>query len=102
MTLDFECDSKDMDQRTAGLLEAASSIYQLVIEWSPEVQERDEVTKQALINTAFIKGVNVLQIITGVDHKDATECLIEACDRETKSRVNIEYIKRQMGWEEND
>ena len=101
MTLDFECDSKDMDERTADLLEAGSLIYHLVIDFSPDLEAKDDLTKQAIINAAFTKGVNVLQLITGIDHKDASECLFEACQRESNLR-NAEYIKRQMGWEEND
>ena len=81
------------------LIESASVIYELVTHWAPELSDKDEETQQACINAAFTKGVNVIQIITGIDHKEAVESLSEACERESNTR-NAEYIKRQMGWEE--
>ena len=98
MTLDFDCDSKDMDPRSALLLETASVIYHLVIEFAPDLEGKDESVEKAFIHIGITKAVDALQLISGIDRKDATECVLRACERESNQR-QVEYIKTQMGWE---
>ena len=101
MTLDFECDTKDMDPRSALLLESASAIYHLVVEFAPDLEGTDESVEKAFIHIGITKAVDALQIISGISRKDSTECVLRACERETNQR-QVEYIRNQMGWEDND
>tara|TARA_R100000655_G_scaffold27519_1_gene56030 strand:+ start:91 stop:393 length:303 start_codon:yes stop_codon:yes gene_type:complete len=97
MALDFECDSKDMDQRTADIVETVEQIYELVIDHSPQISTEDDSSEIEMRCTeAFTKALAVIQIITGICRCEASEALDHVIERAAKREKEIEKLNQQF------
>ena len=97
MALDFECDSKDMDQRTADIVETAEQVYELVLDYSPLISEKDDSSEVDLrCAEAFTKALSVIQTITGICRCEATQALDHVIERAAKREKDIEKLNQQF------
>ena len=97
MTLDFDLDSKPMDNKTADLLETADEIYNLVISHSPDIEDPNDGTELDIKFTeAFTKAPSILQIVTGICGEEASQALEHVIDRAIKKDQCIEQLERQL------
>tara|TARA_R100000655_G_scaffold50316_1_gene87891 strand:- start:144 stop:440 length:297 start_codon:yes stop_codon:yes gene_type:complete len=95
MTLDFECDSKDMDERTAELIETVQEIYELVISYSPRITDAaDSREVDMKCAVGFAKTLSVIQLITGICRHEAEELLDHVVERSADTR--IEKLNQQF------
>ena len=97
MALDFECDSKDMDKRTADIVETADEIYELVLDYSPLISTEDDSSLIEMRCTeAFAKALSVIQIVTGICKCEASQALDHVIERAVKREKDIEKLNQQF------
>ncbi len=110
MTLDFECDTKDMDPRTADLMETGRTILEELMGWNktspdPEIQ-------QWLHDVVITKATNALQIISNCCGHEAIQIIMKVDEQMAnhfeqqrkieERRENIDFLNKQAGFESED
>ena len=97
MALDFECDSKDMDERTADIVETAEQVYELILDYSPPLSTEDDSSLIEMRCTeAFAKALSVIQIVTGICKCEASQALDHVIERAVKREKDIEQLNQQF------
>jgi len=87
MTLDFECDSKDMERRTADLIETADEIWSLVASYMPELSDYvDKSEVEQKLDECRTKSLLVIQMVTGICKCEATQALDQVIEREIEKQ----------------
>ena len=85
MTLDFECDSKDMDETTADYLETARVLLEEQLSWTDWPDDLAE--QSAAFCSMRLKVNNCLQIMTGISGATASELIQKVLDDH-----HLEYV----------
>ena len=75
MTLDFECHSKDMDDKSANLMETARTLFGEIWSYVPNVENVPDEIQQKFVFIGIDKAVMALQIISGENSRDCSEAV---------------------------
>jgi len=78
MALDFECESHDLDEQTANLMETTRLLYEEQIAW---IDWPEDLVKQRVeFALTKFKTVTCLRLITGISGEDAERVVHQVVD----------------------